>query len=401
MKGQNKIMGRLALLMALSYFIQTYTSNPGIADLPLTLYLKETLGLSAREWAQFQGIVFMPWMIKPLWGMIADSFPLFGYSIKSYLLFCYVLTFFVFLGLSQIPVYTASILLLGFTLISTCIAFSDVLADKLMLVRGKPKQQTGILQAAQWSAAGLGGAVMYYLSGWIAKHCSLSMAFLISAAVPFIGLVATLLLLKEDKVERGAVSMQRSLRLLWRAVRSRYFLAIMLFTVLLAFSPTPPLTFYQRDVLHFAEDFLGNLSAIWSLTFGLGAIAFGILAAKISRGMMLHLTVGMSAIATLSLVLIVDHRSATLVQAFNGFTYAIALLGVLEITVKVCPLDIEGTSYALLLSASNLATTVGSISGGWLYDSGVTFTWLVIISAGFTSLCWFLIPLLKLEQAEQ
>lgn len=241
---------------------------------------------------------------------------------------------------------------------------------------------------------------MYYLSGWIAKHCSLSAAFLLSTIAPFLGLVATLLLLHESRVERGTVSMQSSLRRLWNAVRSRYFLVILLFIAFLAFSPTPPLTFYQRDVLHFAEDFLGNLSAIGSLTFGLGAIVFGFVAAKISPRMMLNLVIGMSAIATLSLALIVDPGSAMLVQAFNGFTSAIALLGLFEIAVKVCPIGVEGTSYALLLSASNLAATVGSISGGWLYDVGIPFALLVIISAGFTGLCWFLIPLLKLEQAE-
>lgn len=187
-------MGRIILLMALSYLIQTFAGNPGIADLSLMLYLKETLGLSAGEWAQFQGIVFLPWSIKPVWGVIADSFPLFGYSTRSYSLLCYSLTLFIFLGLSRIHSHTVFILLTSFVLISTCIAFLDVLIDKFMIVKGKVQQQTGIFQAAQWSATGLGRVVMFYLSGWIAKHCTLSVAFLISAIAPFIGLVATLLL---------------------------------------------------------------------------------------------------------------------------------------------------------------------------------------------------------------
>lgn len=394
-------MGRIVVLMALSYLIQTYASNPGIADLPSSLYLKETIGLSAAELAQFQGIAYLPWYIKPVWGIIADSFPVFGYSIKSYFLMCYSLALFLFLGLSQIHSYTTSILLISFVLISICIAFSDVLADKLMIVKGKAQQQTASLQAAQWSAAGLGGAAVYYWGGWMAKHCTLSVAFLISAVVPFVGLIATLVLMTESKVKRGSVSIQYSMRVLWTAVRSRQFLAILGFITFLTLSPTPPLLFYQRDVLKFTEEFLGILGAIWSLTIGLGAIVFGIFARKISRGMLLNLIIGMSTIATLVLALISDPKSAVLAQALNGFTYAIATLAGLEIIVSVCPAGVEGTAYALLLSVANLTLSIGNISGGWLYDRGIAFPVLVLISVLFTSLCWFLIPLLKLEHTEK
>ncbi|HAJ58577.1 MAG TPA: hypothetical protein DCP31_04360 [Cyanobacteria bacterium UBA8543] len=395
-----RIMGWVVILMVLSYVIQTYVGNPGIVDLPLTLYLKETLGLSATELEQFKGIAFLPWYIKPLWGIIADSFPLFGYSIKSYFLICYSLAFFIFLGLSQLHSYTISILLVSFVLISICIAFSDVLTDKLMIVKGKAQQQTAILQAAQWSAAGFGGAAMYYLGGWIAKNSTLSVALSISAVVPLVGFVATLVLIPESKVERGTVSIQHSVRVLWAAVKSGQVLAVLVFTAFLTLSPTPPLLFYRRDVLKFAEDFLGILDAIWSLTFGLGAITFGIFSPKLSRRMLLNLVIGMSAIATLTLAFIVGPKSAVLVQTLNGFTSAIAMLGALEITARVCPLGAEGTVYALLLSVQNFTAMGGSIVGGWLYDRGIAFPALVSIGVLFTSLCWFLIPLLKLERAE-
>jgi predicted MFS family arabinose efflux permease len=76
------------------------------------------------------------------------------------------------------------------------------------------------------------------------------------------------------------------------------------------------------------------------------------------------------------------------------------MLGVLEITARVCPLGAEGTVYALLLSVQNFTAMCGGIVGGWLYDRGIAFPVLVLIGVLFTSLCWFLIPLLKLEQAE-
>jgi hypothetical protein len=51
------------------------------------------------------------------------------------------------------------------------------------------------------------------------------------------------------------------------------------------------------------------------------------------------------------------------------------------------------------MSVYNGATEISHITGGWLYDQ-VGFTRLIFISAGFTALCWLLVPLLKLEELE-
>ena len=123
-------------LTFLFYFIQTYVSNPGISSLALSIYLKETLKLSAREFANFGIIVFFPWMIKPVFGAIADSFPLFGYKFKSYFVACYGLVIGLLLFLAGLKSYPLTVITVVALLISTCIAFSDVLADKLMIEVG-------------------------------------------------------------------------------------------------------------------------------------------------------------------------------------------------------------------------------------------------------------------------
>ncbi|MCL1471050.1 MFS transporter [Argonema antarcticum] len=391
-------MGRLLSLMGIFYLIQAFGSNPGLASLPLALYLKETIGLSAAELGKFSAIAFIPWMIKPLWGIISDSFTLFGYQIKSYLLICYTLALLIFLGLSQLRSYTTFSLLFGAVLVSACIAFSDVLADKLMVMEGKARSKTAILQAAQWTALGFGGAIMYYFSGWLAKNATLSSVFLLSAIVPLVGLAATLLLLRENKVELDKVSSEKSIQVLFSVAKSRNFLAIICFIIFMGFSPVPPLLFYERDVLKFTEEFLGILGAVKFLGIGLGALFFGIFARNVSRRLLLNQIIGLSVISTHCLVFMYDRNSAIVVLFLNSFTSMIAVLGVLEISARACPKGVEGTTYALLVSISNFAFAVGAILGGWLYDRGIAFSILVIVSAMFTSLCWFLIPIFKLEK---
>jgi len=394
---------KLVFLMGLFYLIQTYTNNPGIITLPQSLYLKETLGLSATKVAQIGGIISIPWIIKPVWGFLVDTFPLFGFHTKSYLVVCYSVALAVLFWLGSLSSYTSSVLAFGGVITSICIATSDVVVDRLMVTRGKALNQTSILQSAQWTALCFGEALMFYLSGLLAKLTNLSVAFTISAFVPLIGLIVTLFLLTDKKTNSSASSPISSVKtnatVLWRAIRSHQLIAVVLFITFLKFSPTPPLLFYFRDTLGFSEDFVGSLSAIGSIASAIGAIVFGIFSPKISRRTLLNLIIGLSALSTLFFVLIYNPISAILIQGVSSFFSMIAFIGVLEISARSCPEGIEGTAFALLASISNLAVTFGEIFGGWLYDAKIPFALLISISAAFTALCWFLIPLLKLGKS--
>src|SRR2546428_14188552 len=74
---------RLAILFAVVYFSQGMYH---VADQVLTLTLKEQLGLSPSQVGKFGTIILIPWVIKPLYGMISDAFPLLGRRRKSYFL---------------------------------------------------------------------------------------------------------------------------------------------------------------------------------------------------------------------------------------------------------------------------------------------------------------------------
>lgn len=395
-------MQRLICIMVLFYLIQAYGSNPGLFDIPLTIYLKESLKLSPAQLATFSSVIFIPWLIRPLYGIIGDAVTIFGYQFKSYFFICYTLALAVFLGLSGFQSYTISLLASGMILVNITIAFSDVLTDKIMVVQGRILDNTARLQAAQWTALGFGSALLYYIGGWLAQNSNLSIAFLITAIVPLIGLVSTFLLLADEKKQQKTVSIKSSLRALLSAVRSRRLLAILGFIACLEFSLVPSLVYYlvyyYKDILKFDAQSIGVLGAFEAFANGLGAITFGIFAFRISRQLLLNLAIGLTAVSTLGLLFIQNMQSAVLVCLFFGFFAMIAMLGVLEIAAKACPVGVEGSTYALLMSVYNLAKQPGAILGGYLYGWGVPPSTLVIISAVFTMLCWFLIPLLRLER---
>ncbi|PNX99473.1 folate/biopterin transporter chloroplastic-like [Trifolium pratense] len=68
--------------VAMVYFVQGVL---GLARLAVSFYLKDDLHLDPAEAAVISGISAFPWLVKPLYGFISDSIPLFGYRRRSYL----------------------------------------------------------------------------------------------------------------------------------------------------------------------------------------------------------------------------------------------------------------------------------------------------------------------------
>jgi hypothetical protein len=66
---------RLVLVFNIVYFAQGMWYLP---NLSITFLLKETLILSAAQTATFFAITVIPWLIKPIYGLISDFVPLFG-----------------------------------------------------------------------------------------------------------------------------------------------------------------------------------------------------------------------------------------------------------------------------------------------------------------------------------
>ena len=71
--------------IVLVYFVQGIL---GLSRLAKDYFVKDELHLSPAEASLIFSASSIPWLIKPLWGFISDSVPLFGYRRKSYLILC-------------------------------------------------------------------------------------------------------------------------------------------------------------------------------------------------------------------------------------------------------------------------------------------------------------------------
>src|SRR5499433_3102400 len=187
---------RLAVLFAVVYFAQGMWYLP---NQTLTIVLKER-GLSAGQVATFFTVSTIPWLIKPVYGLVSDFVPLFGRRRKSYLLLTSTLAGLAGLVLGVGVEHTYWWLVGLFTLMGLGLAFTDVLVDAVMVESGKPRGLTGAFQAVQWGAVYMASVVVGEAGGYLAERRSLGATFVIASIFPLVSLLMTQRFVHESPV---------------------------------------------------------------------------------------------------------------------------------------------------------------------------------------------------------
>jgi MFS family permease len=390
---------RLALVFAVVYFAQGMWYLP---NLSITFFLKDTLGLSAAQTATFFSITVIPWLIKPLYGLISDFVPLFGRRRKSYFLLTSGIAATMGLILSMMGSYTYWAVAIFFTLMGLGLAFTDVLTDALMVENGKRLGVTGQFQAVQWASISLASILVGFGGGWLAENKYLPLTFLIATIFPVITLVMGIFLISESRSENGKQQFHDTWAAIRGAIGSRTLWIVAGFIFFYNFSPSfgPALAYYATDVLHFSKIFLGTLDSLAYASGIVGTTCYFAFSKSFSLKHLIYFAIAAGVIATVAYLGYRDQISAVVISLVFGGVAMFIQLTFLELAAKACPKQAEATFFALLTSVYNGAVQLSQITGGWLYGQ-VGFTRLIFISAGFTSLCWLLVPLLNLQELER
>ena len=390
---------RLAILFAVVYFSQGMYH---IADQVLTLTLKEQLGLSPSQVGTFGTIILIPWVVKPIYGMISDAFPLFGRRRKSYFLLTSALATLagLRLGLLSEPTYwslAVFVLIMGLG-----IAFTDVLTDAMMVENGKPLGLTGAFQSVQWTAINVAILVVGIGGGYLAQHRLLQTGFLVAACFPFLALVMGAAFIHEAP----AKSQREEFREAWlgikNAVRHRTMWVVAGFIFFWTFSPSIgiPLFYYQTDTLKFSQQFIGLLGSLSAGAAIVGAASYAPLSRRVPLYRLIVFSIAASTVGTLAYLFYDDWRSAMLIDTVFGGLGMVTQLAFLDLAAKACPKHAEGTFFALLMSVYNLGVQGSQVFGGYLYE-WTSYGTLVWISAAMTAAAYFLLPLVDIPEIER
>src|SRR5438477_3270877 len=202
---------RLATLFAVVYFAQGMW---GLPSQPMVITLKER-GLSSAAVADFMLISTLPWLIKPLYGLLSDFVPLFGRRRQSYFLITSALASVSGIVLAMMSEHTYWRMAGWYTAMGFGLAFTDVLTDALMVENGRPRGLTGAFQSVQWAAIYMASILVGLVGGHFAETRNLHATFALAACFPLMSMVMAVFFVHDPRVtiERGAF------RETWRAIR--------------------------------------------------------------------------------------------------------------------------------------------------------------------------------------
>jgi folate/biopterin transporter len=423
----------------LVYFIQGLL---GISRLALSFYYKDMLHLSPADLSMISSISVLPWVIKPIYGFISDTYPFLGYKRKSYLMLSGFLSSISWGALAimanQISSNTANVYntynindiissILLVTISSFGIAFSDVLVDAIVVTKSRlDPTKSGSLQSLSWSSSALGGFISAIFSGYLVQNFGSAFVFGITAVIPLIMVVGALLI-KEDKIDKiyntkqltisnntktiNKLNFKTQMNNVWQIVKQRHILSPLLFLVLCQIMPSSgsSLLYFQVNELGFQPEFLGKLGLISSVSSIVGITIYNQKLKTVPLRSIFQWTCILGTILGMTPLMLITHMNRNLGLSDAWFAIGddiiltilgqIAFMPVLVLAAKMCPEGVEAMLYATLMSIFNLTGSIGGLFSAMLTnmmgitDKNFTNLPILIVITNLTGL----IPLLFLH----
>lgn len=389
------------IAILLIYFVQGIL---GLARLAVSFFLKDELGLSPAEVSALMGIATLPWIVKPLFGFISDGLPILGYRRRPYIILSGFLGAASWIGLSTI-VNTAWAATVAMILSSLSVAFSDVIADSIVVEKAKSESlsNAGSLQSVSWAASALGGLVTAYLSGYLLEHFSTHTIFLITGIFPLI-VSAVAWLIDEspvtDRQDWQAIANQ--LKQLRQAITQKSIWMPTAFIFIWQCTPSADaaLFFFTTNELGFQPEFLGRVRLVTNLAALVGVWLFQRFFKSVPFRNIFGWSIVISTLLNMTTLLLVTHTNRALGIDDHWFSLGdsliltvmgqIAFMPILVLSARLCPDGIEATFFALLMSVTNLAALLSYEFGAMMMH------WLGITETNFSSL-WLLVLLTNLS----
>ena len=396
----------LSVLFGAIYFIQGIGEpTEGLIAQPVRSMLA-SWGQSATEIATFSALLAVPWVLKPLYGVLSDFVPIAGFRRRSYLLIMSTATA---LGLAYLyfnpPGPGSYGWLLAVLLVPTVgVAFSDVVADALMVEKGQPRGITGQLQSVQWASLYAATIVTGVLGGYLSQHGHQAISFLICAAAAACAGLIALLFVREERRPPTLDRTRAAWTALARTVRTRALWGTIAFLFLWSFNPfsTAVLYLHMTRALGFSEQFYGNTVSLLAVAAVAASIAYAFYCRRVPFKWLIHLAIVAGVSSTLAYWGLSGLESAFWITIVVGFTYMTGTLVQLDLAARVVPLETAGTAFALLMAVWNLGFAASAGLGGYLYDRWLplwgemaAFDALVAVGALCTSACWLVVPWIR------
>jgi MFS family permease len=387
---------------ALVYLVEGFGQTGGLIAQPLNYYLKEVYGWTPVQVTAALAVLTLPWVIKPVYGIVSDFVPLFGFRRKAYLILANAVAAGAYVAAARIADPGALILLLLAS--AYAMAISSTLAGAVLVENGQRLGRSDAFVNQQWlwfniaamASAFLGGELVERLSARGAVHAAAAVV----AAAPFAAIFGAAFLINEAPSRLDLAELRNTFRSLLATFTHREFWIIGLFLFLYYLNPGfgLPLYYYMTDTLKFSQYYIGVLGAINSAGWIVGAVLYKKLRGMTTSKCVLNLSILLGTATTAAFLLLAGKTSAAIINFASGAAGMVAFVATLSLAADYCPKRAEGFAFALLMSLLNLSSALSGTIGAFLYEHAFhnRLGPLIIVSAASTAVIIVLVPLLRL-----
>ena len=392
------------IFFALVYLIEGIGQTNGLIAQPLNYYLKQVYQWTPVQIAAFLTILNLPWFINPLYGLVSDFLPLFGYRRKTYLIAANGLAAAAYLSILQVSSPGSLVFLLMLTAYGMAIA--STLCGALLVENGQKFDSCGAFVNQQWLwfnvatifASLLGGLLIEWLTPLSAVHVAAALAGL----APILAIAGCLLFVDEERSAVSVAGLRDSFHGFTAAFKSRHLWIFGGFLFFYFFSPgiDTPLYFYMTDTLKFSQQFIGALGSIQAAGWIAAALLYAVFFQHLTLKTLLNVSILTGILATAAFVFLSGTATAIAANFCYGAASMITAVASLGLAANYCPKRSEGFAFAVLMSITDLSASLADNVGSFLFEHVFhnEIYPLVLVAAAFTALNFLLVPLLGLKE---
>ncbi|TVU12261.1 hypothetical protein EJB05_45896 [Eragrostis curvula] len=354
----------------------------GINRVASDYYWKDVQRVQPSVAQVYQGITSIPWMIKPIWGLLTDVLPIAGYRRRPYFILAGFIGVFAMLIISLHGKLHALFALLALMTGSASVAIADVTIDACVAENSiiYPNLAADMMSLTGFCSS-VGGLFGFSISGFLVHAIGSKGALGLLTIPPALVILAGLLLNEvripnfpyeqaHKKFAEASGKMLTTLKCpeVWRPCVYMYM------SLALSVDIQEGMFYWYTDPgagPSFSEGFIGFMFAVGSVGSLVGVILYqNILKDHPFRNVLFlsQLLLSLSGMLDLILVLrlnlkmgIPDYYFAVIDEGVSKMINRIKWMPLLVLSSKLCPTGIEGTFFALLMSIDN----IGSLSGAW------------------------------------
>lgn len=406
-----------------------HTGVSTISDIAIQYFFKDHLKLQPGVMSQVISLSLIPWMLKPIFGIITDFCPLFGYRRKYYIILSGIVDIICWLLMAfhTNSIQETTVLLF---IINMSLAFSSVLGEAIVVELSKlnTNEEHRGDNAKDYVSLffifkDVGALASSYLKGYFVDIMSLRTIFLISASTPISIIIAGLLMVdkkiksKEERQQERDLKNKSSIivdpekqnlleneiekkneisvnittltnssieienknlfKELFNFIFQKFIIVPIIFIIIYMGVPSydDPLFYFLTNKLKFNGNILGQISFVSALTAIIAVLIYKLylknvgFKVMITIGSLLYFCFSFSAyllVIRYNLKLgISDYVMCLFSSSTTSMLGEFILMPILSLACILCPKNLEATVYSFFMSALNFGSILSFMEGSF------------------------------------